>query len=68
MRAHPLEHTDDHPEPGGVEEVDAAQVDHQVRVARGRQPHHLLAQLGRGGHVELARDRQHGTVVALGDT
>ena len=31
--AHPLEHADDHAEPGGVEEVDAAQVDHQVGVA-----------------------------------
>ena len=33
MGAHPLERADEHAEPGGVEEVDALEVDDQVVVA-----------------------------------
>ena len=53
--ADPLERPDQHPEPGRVDEVDALR---STTMRTGPSPtrlDQLLAQPGRGGHVELAR-------------
>ncbi len=59
MGPHPLEGTDEHPEPGGVDEVDAAEVDHDAEPLVVDQLDQLLTQARGGGHVDLAADLEH---------
>src|SRR6476469_3400709 len=54
--AHPLEATHEHAETGGVEELDALHVDHDVVLAGAHEVDQLLAQLGSGVDVDLASD------------
>jgi hypothetical protein len=54
-----LQPTDENPEAGGVEELDALQVDHEVADARGRQFDDLVPRPRRGRDVDLAGDGNH---------
>ena len=55
VRASPLQRADHDAEPDRVDEVDAAEIDDEVRPAATDDADHLLAQTGRGGQLELAR-------------
>src|SRR6478736_3718696 len=52
--SHALEHADEEPEPGGVHEAHLGEVHDQVHVPGVDQAGELLAQRGRGVHVDLA--------------
>src|SRR5439155_24424972 len=67
VAADPLQAAHQHPEPGGVEEVDALEVDDDLVLALADQLDEPLAEARRGVDVDLTLDGQHGPTVAIGD-
>ena len=63
-----LQGADDHPEPEGVHEVDALEIEHDVGLAAGHEVDQLGPQAGRRRHVEVAVDADHDPAVVLLDT
>jgi hypothetical protein len=65
QRPGPLEDGDEGPETGGVDEVDARQVDDQRAVALEEVADRQLTDPGRGTEVELAGGGEHGDPVPV---
>src|SRR5512132_752095 len=63
--ADPLQPTDQHPEPGRVQEVHLLEVDDDVVGPVADQLDELLAELWRGVHVDLAGHLEHRVVAVL---
>src|SRR5258705_10509769 len=67
VAADPLEPADEDAEPGGVEELDALEVDQDRALTLVDQLDELLAELGCGVDVDLALHRQDGPAVVFLD-
>ena len=65
MVADALQSSDQHPEPGRVQEVDLLQVDDDVVGPVAHQLDQLLAELRRGVHVDLPGHLEHRVVAVF---
>ncbi len=57
-RSQPLEGSHKHPEAGGIKEVDAVEVDHDVGLVHLHQLVQLLPEARRRGDIDLAGNRE----------